>query len=111
MENSLIRILKMLNFFAPLNNLGIGVHAYNMAKAIEAIGVEVAVFPPFGNVNLQGEDINRWLSARERFNPKDPSVMIFDPQFFPHFSGSPRIGFFVGETDGLTPLQLTATKS
>lgn len=101
----------MINFFAPVNFLGIGVHSFNLMKALDSMGEKIAVFPPFGNVNRQGEEINRWLLAREEFNQNDPSVMIFDTQFFPHFSGKPRIGFTTFETDGFTPLQLSALRS
>ena len=83
-----------------------------MCRSMEKLGKKIALFPPFGNVNLSGEDIQRWLGNRAHSNvAADPSMMIFDIQFFPHFAGRPRIGFAVFETDGFTPLQRAGIRS
>lgn len=91
----------MIQFFAPVNILGTGVHAWNLMKAFEAVAHQniVALFPPFGRVDFADEQVGRWLENRETFDAHAPSVMIFDMGFLPYFAGSPRIGFSVFETD------------
>src|SRR3990167_9546540 len=101
----------MINIFGPANFLGIGIHTYHVAKALHEADKVVALFPPFGNVNRVDMLVESWLENRKFFKPDDPSIMIFDSQFFPHFSGRPRIGFAVFETDSFTPLQIAALKS
>lgn len=101
----------MINFFGPINHFGVGIHNYNLASACERGGKEICLIPPFGQVSFEDESVSRWLRNRSRFSAKDPSVMIFDIPFLTQFSGSPRIGFAVFETDGFTKIQLAALKS
>ena len=102
----------MLNFFAPINNLGMGVHSLNLIRAYEDLGMmEVCLIPPFGGVTFQDDRISRWLRNRERFSRNDPSLMIFDIPFFANFSGKPKIGMAVFETDGVTAIQKAALRS
>ena len=92
----------MLNFFAACNNLGMGVHGFNMAKALDARGHEIALFPPFGQTALDSEQIAKWRANTLKFSVDDPSVMIFDTAFMAQFAGTPRIAFPVFETDVLS---------
>lgn len=101
----------MLNIFAPINHLGVGVHAYNLAKAYTDLGNDVCLIPPFGNIGFHDSYVDRWTANRDKFYANDPSLMIFDIQFLTQFSGTPRIGFAVFETDGFTDVQLAALKS
>lgn len=101
----------MLNLFAPINTLGIGTHAYHLARQFEALGNEICLVPPLGQVRFEDESVQRWLLNRERFSANDPSLMIFDIPWFTQFSGNPRIGFAVFETDGFTKIQLAALRS
>ena len=101
----------MLNVFGPCNLLGTGIHCMNLAKAYEDLGNEVCLIPPFGQVSFQDERIKIWMERRTMFTPKDPSIMIFDIPFFAQFSGTPRMGFAVFETDGFTPLQKQMLRS
>lgn len=101
----------MLNLFAPSNCLGVGTHATNFGYALERAGIEICLVPPFGSVSVQNESINRWLKNRETFDPKNPSLMIFDSGFLTQFCGNPRIGFAVFETDDFDPIQLAAIRS
>lgn len=101
----------MLNLFAPSNALGVGTHATNFGYALERAGIEITLIPPFGSISVHNESIYRWLKNRETFDPKNPSLMIFDSGFLTQFSGTPRIGFVVTETDGFDPVQLAAIKS
>lgn len=101
----------MINFFGPVNGLGVGIHNYNLAKAFTDLGNDVCLVPPFGRVEFENEYVSAWLKNRGKFSSNDPSVMIFDPVFLTQFSGTPRIGFAVFETDGFTEIQLAAMKS
>lgn len=89
----------MLNAFAPINNLGMGIHAHNLLKALDARGHEIALFPPFGQTALDSEQIAKWRANTLKFSVDDPSVMIFDMAFMAQFSGTPRIAFPVFETN------------
>ena len=103
---------EMLNLFAPMNHLGMGIHSYHLAKAYEAMGHEIALIPPFGNLGFSDQWIERWRqNAIHFFAPHNPGLMIFDIAFMAQFCGSPRIGMAVFETDGLTPLQVTKLRS
>lgn len=102
----------MINFFGPVNTLGTGVHCYNLALAYERLTKEsVCLIPPFGNANLRDEHVDRWLQNRNDFDVHNPSIMIFDTAFLTQFSGTPRIGYAVFETDELTLVQLKAVRS
>lgn len=106
----------MLNIFGPLNNLGMGVHTYNLAKAYQKLFFTkipysgqpptVAVFPPFGHDQIKDVNTMGWLMNQRFANVKNnPALMIFDMNFFPHFAGRPRIGMCVFETNGFSELQ------
>ena len=102
-----------INLFAPPNNLGTGIHAMNLAQDLEMIGYEICLIPPLGigNASLKTPKIEKWLGNRASFVPQVPSLMIFDIAFLTQFSGRPRIGMAVFETDGFTPIQKAALKS
>ena len=101
-----------INFFAPMNNLGYGIHAYNTIREFEKRGHEIVLIPPLGKINREMDnDIRRWFNNRESFSPKDPSIMIFMEDFLPQFSGDPRIGFPVFELEKFTPVQLAGLRS
>ena len=100
-----------INFFAPINRLGTGIHAFNLIRAFERRGHDVSLIPPMGQVRVSNEDTTRWLSKKDRLISHTPSVMIFDPTWLYQFSGRPRLGFAVFETDRLDPAQLEAVCS
>lgn len=100
-----------INFFAPINNLGYGIHSYNLLKEFEALGHGVTLVPPFGQVRFSNPQIERWLKSREDFDPDAPGVMIFNEEYLAQFYGRPRIGFPVFECERFTPLQLAMIKS
>lgn len=100
-----------INIYGPANNLGTGVHTLGMVKALDRMGYMIRLLPPFGNVSVRDKMIDKWLENASAFDPRDTSLMIFDIVFFPHFTGTPRIGFAVFETDGFTPRQLSALRS
>lgn len=100
-----------INFFAPINNLGYGLHSYYLLKAFEARGHKVTLIPPLGEVRFSDEHVEKWLAARKDFSENNPSIMIFSEDFLTQFVGSPRIGFPVFETEGFTPVQIACLKS
>lgn len=101
----------MLNLYGPVNTLGMGTHCVNFARALESLGEEIALFSPLGSIGFNNEQIQRWLSNRATFDKTNPSLMIFDMEWFTQFIGNPRIGFAVFETDQFTPVQLAAMRS
>lgn len=99
----------MIGMHCPINNLGYGVHSYNLAKALTDLGHKVAVFPPSGRINLpEDEYIRQWISNQESCTRWHPAVMIYHAQFMRQFSGSTRIAFPVFELDKLTNKELAA---
>lgn len=100
-----------INFFAPMNQLGYGIHAYNTIKEFEKLGNQICLLPPFGRAHFLNEDVERWLAAREKFSTHNPSVMMFHEDFLPHFSGTPRIGFPVFEKEKFEEFEKTAMRS
>lgn len=100
-----------VNFFAPINDLGYGIHSYNTIKEFEARGHGVTLVTPFGRVSRGGDNINRWLDARNHFDPNLPGIMIFNEEYLTQFCGRPRIGFPVFECEQFTPLQVAMIKT
>lgn len=88
----------MLNFYAPINNLGYGIHSYNFIKALEDEGVEICLFPIHGKVSTPNIDTDRWIANQSKFNKDDTSIMIFHENEMNRFYGKKRIGFPVFET-------------
>ncbi len=88
----------MINFFAPINNLGYGVHAYNFMKALDATGVDIALFPISNKVLFRTPLIDKWEANSKKFNKEDVSLMLFHEFEMHKFYGKKRIGFPVFET-------------
>lgn len=100
-----------LNLFAPMNSLGMGVHAYNLARAFEGLSHQISLIPPFGKVRIHDHYIDGWLANAESFDAKAPSLMIFDLEYMSQFSGEPRIGMAVFETEKFTRKQAAMVRS
>lgn len=85
-----------INTFAPINQLGYGIHSYNYIKSLQKyfdIG-----FSPIGNVQCNDHDFI--FNLKRTFNQNDPSIMIFHENFMNQFhSKKLRIGFPVFECD------------
>jgi glycosyltransferase involved in cell wall biosynthesis len=95
-----------VNWFAPINNLGIGTHAHNLMKAYARrhSDSDISLITPFGKVSINSDQINTWLT--NPFNRDNPSIMIFQPSFMSQFSGTPMIGYPVFEMKTFTPREL-----
>lgn len=91
----------MINFYAPINYLGYGIHSYNLIKAYSKQFVDepVSILPPFGNVQWKDTDVEKWLDNRKNIQSSDLGVMIFNEPFLSQFSGRKRIGFPVFEME------------
>jgi glycosyltransferase involved in cell wall biosynthesis len=100
-----------VNFFAPINDLGYGIHSYNTISEFEKRGHHITLIPPFNRVSRETEDIKRWLENRNSFDPNLPGIMIFNEEYLTQFCGRPRIGFPVFELEKFTPLQIAMLKS
>jgi len=88
----------MLNFYAPINNLGYGIHSYNFMRALEEKGVSICLFPVHGRVSLPDTYTDRWVQNQNKFTVNDTSIMIFHETEMNRFCGKTRIGFPVFET-------------
>lgn len=100
-----------VNFFAPINDLGYGIHSINTISEFEKRGHHITLIPPFGQVHKTSPHIERWLAAREHIEPNAPGIMIFNEDYLSQFSGRPRIGFPVFECEKFTPIQLAMMKT
>ncbi len=86
--------INSVNIFAPLNNLGYGVHSYNYVKALKRY--YKVLINPIGNIDISKEEASLLDYGFER---KSPSIMIFHEQFMNRFTGNPMIGYPVFETN------------
>ena len=91
----------MLNFYAPINYLGYGIHSYNLMKAYceEFPDKKISLTPPFGNTHWEDAYVDSWLKNREHISKLDIGLMIFNEPFLNQFSGAKRIGFPVFEME------------
>lgn len=90
----------MLTFFAPMNTLGYGVHAYGLMEALHRKGIPLALFTPSGQIGIPMDTlIEQWIKNQQRSKATDPAVMIYHEPFLRGFSGRPRIGFPVFEME------------
>lgn len=94
-----------INFFAPINHLGYGVHAYNLIKSFEKLGHQPTLIPPFGKTILLDDHAARWIERQKNIDVNIPGIMIFHEEFLAQFSGKPRIGFPVFEMEEFTEIQ------
>jgi len=102
----------MVNFFAPINYLGYGIHSYNTIKAYyDNFNKNVSLIPPFGQTQWRDKYIDEWLSNRKKISSKDIGIMIFNEPFLSQFSGSTRIGFPVFEMEKFTELNKVMMRS
>lgn len=89
----------MVNFYAPINSLGYGVHTYNFMRALDKSGMNLALFPMSNNMEFSDLLIEKWLNNAKAFSKDDLGVMIFHEQYMNKFYGRKRIGFPVFELD------------
>lgn len=85
-----------INVFAPINQLGYGIHSYNYLKSLKKImGIN---WTPIGGVQCNDQD---FLNSMDReFDQNLISLMIFHENFMNQFhSKNCRIGFPVFECD------------
>jgi glycosyltransferase involved in cell wall biosynthesis len=100
----------MLNFFAPINNLGYGVFSHGLIKAYDRyVSQDIALFA-VPQADFTDESINRWMANGARFSKSDPSIMIFQAPWLNRFTGKPMIGFPIFELDIVPDYDLSILK-
>lgn len=100
-----------INFFAPINRLGYGIHAYNLMRAFDRREHQITLITPFNRVQFEDAYILHWLAGQASINTKLPGIMIFNEDFLSQFSGQPRIGFPVFECERMTPVHAAMVRS
>jgi len=98
----------MINIYAPINNLGYGVHANNMIKALTENGQELTL-TTIGEVQLDyffEIYAKTALQNKEKYSAKNPSVHIFHDEFSNAASGKPLLAFSIFETSQLKQASL-----
>jgi glycosyltransferase involved in cell wall biosynthesis len=99
----------MINIYAPINNLGYGIHANNMIKALYEAGEDMNL-STIGQVQSDPYFEPFWKPAAENlinFDSKAPSLFIFHDEHSNRSCGSPNLVFSVFET---TKLKLLSQK-
>lgn len=100
----------MLNFFAPINNLGYGVFSHGLIKAYDRyVSQDIALFP-VPQADFMDDSIQRWMANGTRFSKSDPSIMIFQAPWLNRFVGKPMIGFPIFELDIVPDYDLSILK-
>lgn len=100
-----------VNFFAPINDLGFGIHSYNTIREFEKRGHQTTLVTPFNRIGFETPEVKRWLANQLKFEPNDPGIMIFNEEYLSQFCGNPRIGFPVFELETFTPVQIAMIKA
>lgn len=100
-----------LNFFAPSNNLGYGIHAHGLMKALHLRGHSLCLIPTMNDLSYVDEFVKMWYQNQQLFDVNNPSLMIFHAGFLSQFSGRPRIGFPVFEIDHFSDQELAMMRS
>lgn len=95
----------MLNIYAPINNLGYGIHANNMIKAFRDNDIDVSLntigqVQPNTYYNKQMEELYGNYSL---FDSNAPSLHIFHDEYVTQVGGAYPIAFSVFETTKLNP--------
>lgn len=100
----------MINFYCPINQLGYGIHSFNLLKALDKKGIELALYPPNNTIDSKDTLVDKWLNNQKRFSKEDIGVMIFHENYMNRFYGRVRIGFPVFEV-GLRPQDIEMLKT
>jgi len=98
----------MLNIYAPINNLGYGIHASNIIKSLIENGQEVNL-TTIGQIQSDPYFEIYWKEAeknKEKFNSSNPSVFIFHDEHSMQATGKPLLTFSVFETTKLKTMSL-----
>ncbi len=102
----------MINFFAPINDLGYGVFSHNLIRAFdEHVRKDVALFPMPLTPDFSDATIERWIENGKQFRRSDPSIMIFQGPWLNRFCGSPMIGLPIFELDEVPEYDLQLFKT
>ncbi len=102
----------MIQFFAPINDLGYGVFSHNLIRAFdEHVSKEVSLFPMPLKPDFSDATIERWIENGKKFRRDQPSLMIFQGPWLNRFTGSPMIGLPIFELDVVPEYDLCIFKT
>lgn len=102
----------MLNFFAPINNLGYGIHSYNLIKAYyRYVSKDISLTPVNGEYRVIDDFVTTIDSNRDKITKEDKSIMIFHASELHRFYGKERIGFPVFELEKFLPREISILKT
>lgn len=93
----------MINIFAPINNLGYGIHSNNMIKSFIENDIDINL-STIGQIQSDPYFDKYWRSAHDRrtsFRRSAPSLHIFHSEYANQFCGDPMVNFCVFETTKL----------
>lgn len=96
----------MLNIYGAISNLGYGIHANNLIKALSDLGQEMTL-TKLGAVQSDPYYESYWKAADAnmlKFDSKNPSLFIFHDEYSYQASGKPLMTFSVFETSKLKPI-------
>jgi glycosyltransferase involved in cell wall biosynthesis len=99
--------------FMPVNNqLGYGIHGYNLLKAYyKNCSKEIALLPINGQKYIQGDEVvDECIKNQEKTSSENPSICIWHEHDMMRFTGSPRIGFPVFEMEKLDEKSINQLK-
>jgi len=102
----------MIQFFAPINDLGYGVFSYNLMLAFhENVRKDIALFPMPLTPDFSNPTVDHWIENGKQFSRQQPSILIFQGPWMNRFSGSPMIGLPIFELDVVPDYDLHLFKS
>lgn len=96
----------MINVYAPINNLGYGIHAANIIKGLKDSNKEYNI-TPIGQLHPDKyfeTYLKEGLDNRIKFDVQEPSIFIFHDEFSNQACGVPLLTFSIFETDKLPEL-------
>ena len=93
--------MKKLNIFGPVNSLGYGVVTKNLVLNLFKKGVHITLNPVYGSVEISSKEEQFVFQACydnvNKFDIRDPSLMIWHAHEMNIFTGTPRIGMPIFE--------------
>jgi glycosyltransferase involved in cell wall biosynthesis len=98
----------MINFYAPINPTGYGIHASNLI--FNYMQIADCCLMPIGNFQPQEQMKDPFINAINRgrleYNQNNPSICLWHANDMSKFRGSPLIGYTVTELDRLNDSEI-----
>ena len=87
-----------INLIGPVNKLGYGTHATNMLKALDSIGVNIALETVGEIQNTYHQELVGKCTAKN-INPDNPTLHIYHDEYIDKVTAKNIISFTIFETD------------